>query len=63
MDFTNSLNPLDSTIGFPNTYLLHSELSGIVDSAIQLLNNWGLVIEVAVSTNLLAIITISSILC
>ena len=34
----------------------------MVDSAIQLLNNWGLVIEVTVSTNLLAIITISSLL-
>ena len=31
-------------------------------SLVQLLNNWGLVIEVAVSTNLLAIITISSVL-
>ena len=34
----------------------------MMDSAIQLLNNWGLVIEVTVSTNLFAIITISSVL-
>ena len=31
-----NLYSLDSAIGFPNTYLLDS------DSAIQLLNNWGL---------------------
>ena len=32
---------VDSTIGFPNTYPLDSDISGGI-SAIQLLNNWGL---------------------
>ena len=32
----------DSAIGFPNIYPLDSDLLYPVDSAIQLLNNWGL---------------------
>ena len=32
----------DSAIGFPNIYPLDSDLLCPVDSAIQLLNNWGL---------------------
>ena len=32
----------DSAIGFPNIYPLDSDLLYSVDSAIQLLNNWGL---------------------
>ena len=33
---------IDCTIGFPNIYPLDSDLLYPVDSAIQLLNNWGL---------------------
>ena len=33
-------HPLNSEIGFPNTYLLDSVLSAGFSAAIQLLNNW-----------------------
>ena len=36
-----NLYPVDSAIGFPNTYLVDSDLS--VDNAIQRLNYWGLI--------------------
>ena len=40
-----NLYPVGSTTGFTNTYPLDTDLSQIypMDSAIQLLNNWGLV--------------------
>jgi len=37
---------LDNTIVFPNTYLLESDLSRPVDSAIQRLKNWGLMFKI-----------------
>ena len=44
-----NLYPLDSTIGFPNIYPLDSDLSNL-DSAIQLVNNWGLVVRIVCSS-------------
>ena len=42
-----NLYPLNSTIGFPNTYTLDSPIrllnnQGLVDGTIQRLNNWAL---------------------